>query len=128
MVFRATVVWLIIIGIETVHGILRRLLLVPMVGESRSNQIGVFIGSVLVLFVAWSFSGWLHAESILAKLRVGLLWCVLTFCFEIGVGHLLGVDIGHVLAAYNPFQGGLMLLGMAVMFFSLVIVSSGHQR
>jgi hypothetical protein len=34
---------------EILHGIARGILLVPHVGEFRSNQVGVFIGSLIIL-------------------------------------------------------------------------------
>ena len=39
-------IWLVLIGAGIVHGILRAIALVPIVGEFRSNQIGVFRRSI----------------------------------------------------------------------------------
>ena len=44
-------VWLIIAA-EILHGIVRSILLVPHVGLFRSNQIGVFTGSAIILVIA----------------------------------------------------------------------------
>ena len=123
MFIRSLIVWLAIIAVETIHGIIRRLLLVPLVGESASNQIGVFIGSALILLVVWFLYGWLKVFSSRAQLLVGFLWCSLTFCFEMGLGFGLGYSLDQLLVEYNPGQGGLMLFGMAILLFSLVIVS-----
>ncbi|GAB4363002.1 MAG: hypothetical protein Kow0060_19530 [Methylohalobius crimeensis] len=123
MFFRSLIAWFVIIVIETIHGIARRLLLVPIVGESDSNRIGVFIGSALILMVVWFLYGWLKVFSRPAQLFVGLLWCSLTFCFEVGLGFGLGYSLDQMLVGYNPNQGGLMLFGMAIMLFSLIIVS-----
>jgi hypothetical protein len=49
---RALLVWLVIIGVETVHGILRTLVLLPAVGDFRARQISVLTGSVLIFGVA----------------------------------------------------------------------------
>ncbi|MFB2707317.1 hypothetical protein [Marinobacter shengliensis] len=95
----------------------------PIVGESTSNQIGVFVGSALILVVVWFFYGWLKVFSKRSQLIVGLLWCSLTLCFEISLGFALGYSWDQVLVGYNPFQGGLMLFGMVLLLFSLVIVS-----
>jgi hypothetical protein len=53
---RALLVWLILIATEFVHGILRAIFLVPVVGDFRARQIGVFIGSALILLVAYLLS------------------------------------------------------------------------
>lgn len=120
---RPLLTWLTIITAETLHGILRRLLLVPLAGEQLSNQIGVFIGSGLILLVVYGLYDWLKVYSRPAQLRVGLLWCVLTIAFEFGLGYALGLETARMLADYDPRQGGLMLFGMAVMLFSLPIVA-----
>ena len=56
---RAFSVWLIIIVAEIVHGILRAIVLVPWVGEFRSNQIGVFTGSAIILAIAYVSIRWI---------------------------------------------------------------------
>jgi hypothetical protein len=58
---RAFAVWLILICAEILHGFARGILLVPHVGEFRSNQIGVFTGSVIILIIALAFVRWLGA-------------------------------------------------------------------
>jgi len=59
--WRAPLVWVVLIGVEFVHGVLRAIFLVPHVGDFRSRQIGVFTGSVLILIVAALFVKWIHA-------------------------------------------------------------------
>jgi hypothetical protein len=49
---RVFAVWLVIIAAETVHGVLRGLLLVPFVGDLPARQIGVPIGSLIIFAVA----------------------------------------------------------------------------
>ena len=61
---RALVVWLVIIAVETAHGILRTLLLVPMMGDFPARQISVFTVSLLIfgvtlLFIKWKCVDWL---------------------------------------------------------------------
>jgi hypothetical protein len=53
VVIRALLVWLVLIAAEFVHGTLRTIFLVPVVGDFRSRQIGVFTGSALILTVAY---------------------------------------------------------------------------
>lgn len=49
---RSLTVWLILIAAEILHGIVRSILLVPHVGLFRSNQMGVFTGSAIILVIA----------------------------------------------------------------------------
>lgn len=128
MLYRSLLIWLLIIAVETIHGTIRRLLLVPVAGEPLSNQIGVFVGSGLILLLVWFLYDWLKVYSQLAQLLIGLLWCSLTFCFEIGLGYGLGYSLDQMLVGYNPSQGGLMLFGMGIMLLSLVIVSKFRAK
>jgi hypothetical protein len=86
----AFAVWLVLIAVETVHGILRTLLLVPLVGDLPARQIGVPLGSLLLFAVAYLFIiRWIAARTALQLLGVGLLWVVLTVLFEVGLGRLV---------------------------------------
>ena len=123
MYIRSFVVWVVMIVAETIHGILRRLFLLPIAGEIYSNQIGVFIGSLIILIVARIFYDWIRADSVLAQVKIGVLWCLLTFGFEFGLGLAFGYSVHKILKDYDLSNGGLMLIGMMILASSLVIVS-----
>jgi hypothetical protein len=59
IITRAIAVWIVLIVAETVHGLTRGVFLVPRVGEFRSNQIGVFTGSIIILVIAFCFVRWI---------------------------------------------------------------------
>ena len=124
IVTRSLAVWLLLIVAEIVHGMLRAILLVPMVGTFRSNQIGVFTGSAIILMIAFFTIRWIGAKQTSEWLRVGGIWLVLTVAFEILFGRFvmrLGWD--RIGADYNLLNGGLMPLGLAVLFFSPMIAA-----
>jgi hypothetical protein len=58
---RALGIWIVLIAAEILHGTARGVLLVPHVGEFRSNQIGVFTGSLVVLAIALVSVRWIGA-------------------------------------------------------------------
>ena len=66
---RAFAVWLVIIAAETVHGILRGILLVPIVGDLPARQIGVLIGSLLIFAVAYLFIRRIAARTPVCRYR-----------------------------------------------------------
>lgn len=115
---RAVVVWVVIIAAETVHGVLRQMWLAPVVGDLRARQIGVAIGSAIILAIAWLLSRWLGARTLRAQLAVGLLWVGLTVAFELGLGALLGLTRERMLADYNPIAGGFMVFGLLFMLLA----------
>lgn len=123
MYLRSLIVWVIMIAAETVHGILRRLFLLPIAGEMRSNQIGVFVGSAIVLIIVWFFCDWIKADTFSARLKIGVLWCLLTFGFELGLGLVLGYSVRRIIDDYDFCRGGLMLIGMMILASSLMLVS-----
>lgn len=113
--YRALALWAVIIGAETVHGVLRQWLLVPIAGDVRARQIGIVIGSLIVFAVAFAFSRWLGARTVRAQLGVGLAWVVLTVAFEVALGVLLGLSRERMLADYDVTEGGLLAFGLAFM-------------
>lgn len=119
LVGRAFAVWLLMMLIETVHGVLRTTLLAPVVGDVASRQIGVFSGSLLILAVTYLSLGWLRLDWNRLRLVVGIVWVVLTLAFEVGLGRfVLGYPWSRLAADYNLSHGGLMGFGLLVMVFA----------
>ena len=124
---RTLAVWLIIVVAEIVHGILRAIVLVPWVGEFRSNQIGVFTGSAIILAIAYLSICWIGASCRFELMLVGTIWLVLTVVFEVLFGRLV-MDLSweRLLADYNMLAGGLMPLGLVVLLLSPWMASKMH--
>ena len=122
VVVRALAVWLVLICAEILHGIARGILLVPLVGEFRSNQIGVFTGSIIILVIAVVFVRWIGASRTSALLAVGVLWLGLTMAFEILFGRfVIGASWERLAADYNVLEGGLLPFGMLLLLLSPLI-------
>jgi len=114
---RAFAVWLVIIAVETVHGILRTLLLVPMMGDFPARQTSVFTGSLLIFGVTLLLVNWIAAKTIPQLLMVGVLWVMLTVLFEITLGRLvLDLSWDRITEDYDVTRGG--LLGFGLMFMA----------
>ena len=114
--FRALLVWLVIVGIETVHGILRSLLLMPVVGDFRARQISVLTGSLLIFGVACILIDWIQAKTSKQLILVGVMWVLFTVIFEIVLGRLiLGLSWNRITEDYDLSQGGLLGFGLLFM-------------
>lgn len=120
---RGLAVWLVIMLVETLHGLLRGLLLVPRVGEEVAGRIGWPIGLLIVLGFSIALAPWLAIRDTSALLRLGGLWAVLTLIFEIIIGFLRGLDGPRLLAELNPLAGGLAIYGLAVMFLAPLLAA-----
>ena len=103
---------------ETVHAAIREVWLAPMLGALRARQLGVLIGSIIVLLIAWACSRWIHADSRRTQFAVGGFWVALTLVFEFAVGRAMHLSWSRILSDYDPAHGGFMLLGLAAMFFA----------
>ncbi len=119
LAFRGFLVWLMIIAAEIAHGMLRAATLVPMVGEVRSNQIGVFTGSAIILTIAFFTIRWIEAKRFSDLMIVGVIWLVLTVTFEILFGKfVVGRSWDRIASEYNLLNGGLMPLGLGMLLLS----------
>lgn len=114
---RGLLVWLLIMLIETAHGVLRGLLLVPRVGEEAASRIGWPIGMALVLLVSVLTIRWTKIVGTGPLLGLGAIWAVLTVGFEIMIGLARGMALPAVLAELDP-RSGMMLYSAAVMFLA----------
>ena len=115
---RAIAIWLLILTAESIAGTIRRIWLVPALGEHTAHQIGVVVASALILFIAWLTARWLDARTFKAQLQVGVLWVALMLAFEFGVGFAIGNSMPQMLVEYDLSRGGLMGLGFLVLLFA----------
>jgi hypothetical protein len=115
---RAIAIWMLIVLAESVSGTIRRIWLVPALGERTSHQIGVLTGSILILFIAWLTARWLDARTFKGQLQIGVLWVALMLGFEFGAGLAVGNSMRRMLAEYDLFRGGLMGVGFMVLLFA----------
>lgn len=116
MLLRAVCVWAIIMGCETLMGIVRAGIVANLVkgnGASQAidlaaRQIGVFIGSGMIFLVCWVMIRWMCGRRLNDRLvgtkypletelegikrsllGIGVMWSVLTVGFEVGIGWLM---------------------------------------
>ena len=113
------VAWLAIMVLEVGNGLLRKMFVEPLVGDSVARQVGVAIGSLMVILVAYLLAGWLRLRRKSSMALVGMAWVVLTLGFEIGLGRvLMGLSWDRILSDYDVVRGGLMPAGLLVMAFA----------
>jgi hypothetical protein len=120
---RAIAIWLLIVVAESVHGAIRQFFITPALGDLRARQLGVFIGSALILLICWSTARWLNATTLKTQLRIGLLWVALIVLFEFGLGTALGYTWERMLADYNVARGGLMGFGLLFLLFAPMLAA-----
>ncbi len=102
---RGLLIWLVIMLVETLHGVLRGALVVPRIGTAAAERVGWPVAAVLVLVIAALLIRWTGIRGTPALLRLGAAWAVLTVGFEFLVGILRGLDGQALLAALDPRSG-----------------------
>ena len=115
--------WLLIVGVEILHGIGRRLFLEPRVGDLRSRQIGVATGSMLILIITFFSLPSLGTVTTWDLLLVGLLWVMLMLPFEIIVGRLTGASWEGIGSDYDLRRGGLMPIGLVILLLAPMLMA-----
>lgn len=120
---RGVAVWCLFMAIETVHGILRSIFLVPRVGLDVSNRIGWPIAASIVFGVTWLTFRWVGLSGTRALLWLGTIWALLTLIFELAIGALQGLDAAQLAREINPLSGGLLMYSLLVAVFAPCAVS-----
>lgn len=121
---RAGVVWLLLMCVESAHGVYRRLFLEPYVGDFMARRVSFFTGALLILGVASFFVGWIRAATTRRLLTVGLLWLLLTLGFELALGRfVLGLAWERLALEYDVTRGALMPFGLIFLAFSPLIAA-----
>ena len=116
MIVRALSVWLLIFGLEVLHGTARTLWLVPLVGDLRSRQIGVPVGSLLILLVAWLTIRWIGPRTSRQLVAIGVGWLLLMLCAEVLLARMVfGYPWTRIAEDFDVTRGGLLGFGMLVL-------------
>jgi hypothetical protein len=56
---RAFGIWLTLVAVESLHGVIRRFLLAPQLGDLRARQLSMLTEVVLIILVFWFTLRWL---------------------------------------------------------------------
>jgi hypothetical protein len=116
LLIKGVAVWCCIIIVEVFHGLARRVLLEPVVGDFRARQIAVFTGSLLILIVAALFIRWVRPRHVGDAVMVGFVWLVLTLAFELAFGRYVAhATWARIASDYDLLRGGLLPIGLMVL-------------
>jgi hypothetical protein len=102
---RGLLIWLLIMLVETLHGVLRGMLLAPRLGDVAAARIGWPVAALLVIGITLLTIRWTGLRPPGQLLWLGAIWAVLTVLFELGIGALRGLDALALAAALNPLAG-----------------------
>jgi hypothetical protein len=129
---RGAAVWLLLMGVEVLHGIARTALLAPHTGDFKARQISVFSGSALIMTITYLTIRWIGSRNKSTLLRLGIFWLLLTLIFEFVLGRkVLHLSWQRLLSDYNLRRGGLQPIGLLLMTLaplSMELLKSKQQK
>lgn len=120
---RALLAWLAIAVAESVHGIIRRVFVLPVIGELPAHQVGMLVGCLIIFAIACASIRWIGARSTSELLTVGAVWMVLMAAFEVSLGYAFGYPLSRILQDYNIAEGRLMIIGMVFMLLAPLLAA-----
>jgi hypothetical protein len=121
---RALGIWLLLVATESVHGIVRGLLLEPQLGDLRAREVSVLTGAVLIALVFWLTLPWLGSQSVRRWWQLVVMWLVVTLAFELALGRAVGLSWDRIWSDFDPRRGGLLAFGMLIIAVSPRIVAA----
>ncbi len=123
---RALATWFFIAVAESIHGILRRIFILPVIGDLRAHQVGMLVGCLIIFAVAWACIRWIGARTFSEQLKVGAFWIVLMAIFEVSLGLSFGYSQERIFSDYNIVDGRLMIFGMMFMLFAPALAAKAR--
>ena len=92
MLFKAFIVWILLLILAVLNGGIRDLFISPRLGEQTGHVISTVILCTTIFLVAWLSIQWIGSDGTRDALLVGIQWVLLTVAFEFLAGHYL---FGH---------------------------------
>ena len=115
---KAFAAWIFIAIAESIHGTLRRLFILPVIGDLRAHQVGMLIGCLIIFVIAMASIRWVGPRSLSEQLSVGAFWVVLMVTFEVSLALAFGYSLDRILLDYNVAEGRFMVFGMLFMLLA----------
>lgn len=124
MIGRALAIGLLIAAIEVLQGILRVRLLNRPLGDRRARQVGVIVGSGVILCVAWLTGPWIGAGTGVELLAVGAIWLAIMLALDLAFGRwVFKFSWSRIARDFDVRRGGLLGIGMLVVLFAPLITA-----
>ena len=123
---RAIIVWITIVPLAILNGGLRQEVLSPLLGEGIARPISGILLCGIIFVVAYFFlkvNDWSHKKCWF----VGLMWMLLTICFETIFGIAIGDSLQTIIDNYNITTGNLWLAVVIFTGFVPVLVKKIKQ-
>jgi hypothetical protein len=110
MIKKSLLIWLAIVPLGILNGVLREMVINPMIGERYGLPLSGISLCLLIFVLCYFCIPKIGREKIKTYLIIGLWWVVLTVLFETCFGLLTGNTFTTLIKAYDITTGNLWLL------------------
>jgi len=118
-IFKATLIWVLLLGVAVLNGTAREFLLAPRLGAQAGHVASTLILCAAIFVVAMLFTRWIGPKSRGGAILIGAVWLALTLAFEFLAGHyLFGSSWERLLADYNLLRGRVWILVLVATLFA----------
>ena len=98
--------WFVLLVVAVINGALCDALYKSATGDHAAHQISTLTGILLFGIVIWAMTRRWQIVSSAQAWKIGIMWVVMTVCFEFGFFHFVGgKPWSELLDAYNVFAG-----------------------
>lgn len=113
LIFKGTLIWLMIVVMAIANGAVREKLLTPIIGSGISLPVSGLLLSMLIFMVAYVSVPFFGSSERNAYIVVGILWFSLTLAFEFLFGHFVGgKPWADILQVFNIKSGDLFTIAL----------------
>lgn len=119
-------IWPVFLVVAVALGAVREGVIAPVCGEQTAHVLGTLVFVFVMLTIQWVFVGRVRKYIRPGDLwLIGLMWTMMTVCFEFGFFHFAaGVPWEKLLADYNIFAGRVWLLVLLTTLFGLPVINA----
>jgi hypothetical protein len=112
--------WFLFMVLAIINAILRNEVYKPIIGDLRAHQLSTIIFMALILIVTYLVLRFFNLKlSIQQSILIGIIWLVLTVCFEFLAGHyVFGNSWEHLIQDYNILEGRIWSLVLLTIVFA----------
>jgi hypothetical protein len=111
MIWKYVLGWFGLLVVAVINGGLRDTLYKSAVGELAAHQISTLTGIIFFALLIWWMTRLWPIESAQQAWAIGIIWLVMTVCFEFGFFHFVaGRPWSELLEAYNVLAGQVWVL------------------
>ena len=110
-------------SVETLHGIVRTIFVVPKIGNKRAKQYSIISGTLLAFAVCYIMVPWLDINVEYQLILIGLVLAVFMATFDIMLAKfVVKLKWESIINDFNPAKGNYLIFGLILLIIIPYVV------